>query len=117
MWFLHLQFCHVQANPPLFRNPYKATSKILIAAKAALNVVLPAVKDLEEAAKAVSDDKEPSLVLAEPPSPAMEISIDNEEGSVLENRETGSKKAWLSDDLDASDPVQMCLQFYTTRYQ
>ena len=29
----------VQANPQLFRNPYKATSDILIAAKAALKAV------------------------------------------------------------------------------
>ena len=42
MWFLFLHH-HLQANPQLFRNPYKATRDILLAAKAALKA-LPAVK-------------------------------------------------------------------------
>ena len=35
----------VLAKPQLFRNPYKATSEILIAAKAALNVVVAKVPE------------------------------------------------------------------------
>ena len=35
----------VPANPQLFRNPYKATREILIAAKAALKGVVPEVRE------------------------------------------------------------------------
>ena len=74
----------VQANPELFRNPFKANSQILIAAKAALKkVVVPIVDEaaLEVAAAAadgVDDAKEHSYALAAPPSPAMEIFVDAE---------------------------------------
>ena len=79
----------VLAKPQLFRKPYKATSEILIAAKAALKVVVAA--KVPEAApgaalraetKAVAaianviDVNEHDYVLANAPSPAMEVFVD-----------------------------------------
>ena len=114
----------VQANPELFRNPYKASREILIAAKAALKVVVPAVRESGvkkvAAAPAVSEpavkevvavDKEHSYVLANPPSPALEISVndEDEEVSVLGNTSGGetqfsqAKKAKLSEHLAISE--------------
>ena len=112
----------VQANPELFRNPYKASREILIAAKAALKVVVPAVRESGvkkvAAAPAVSEpavkevvavDKEHSYVLANPPSPALEISVNGEEVSVLGNTSGGetqfsqAKKAKLSEHLAISE--------------
>jgi hypothetical protein len=114
----------VPANPQLFRNPYKATSAILIAAKAALKVVVPEVSEravqkvaaavaepaVQEVAAAVAAD-EHSYVLANPPSPAMEISVDAEDFSVLGNTSgvetqfSQPKKAKLSENLNLSDQV------------
>jgi hypothetical protein len=102
----------VPANPQLFRNPYKATSAILIAAKAALKVVVPEVSEpaVQEVAAAVAAD-EHSYVLANPPSPAMEISVDAEDFSVLGNTSgvetqfSQPKKAKLSENLNLRDQV------------
>ena len=99
----------VPANPQLFRNPYKATKEILIAAKAALKVVVPKVRVSEDKDVAdVSGDlpdagKDHVYALANPPSPALEISVDAEEDSMLVNTSGGEvqfsqpKKARLSE--------------------
>ena len=86
---------HVQANPQLFRNPYKANSDILIAAKAALKAVPVETAPVKAAAVdqgdqgAVKEDQgagkedqgaakeEHSYALADPPSPAMEVAVDS----------------------------------------
>ena len=71
----------VQAQPQLFRNPFKMNSEILIVAKAALKVVpivekaAPVVAALAHATN-VDDVDEHSYALANPPSPAMEVSVD-----------------------------------------
>ena len=109
----------VQANPELFRNPYKATREILLAAKAALKVVVTevresVVKEVTAPKVAAPVDKEHCYVLAYPPSPALEVSVNDEglsdEGlSVTGNTSGGGtqlsqpKKAKLSGDLDQSD--------------
>ena len=100
----------VQANPELFRNPYKATREILVAAKAALKVVLPEVRE-SPVKEVAAVEKEHSYVLANPPSPAMEISVNDEEVSVLGNTSFGepqssqAKKAKLAENLKISDQV------------
>ena len=82
----------VQANPELFRNPYKTTREILIAAKAALKVVPKVIESVVKklTAPGVSAvDSEHSYVLANLPSPAMEISVNDEGLSVTVNTSGG----------------------------
>ena len=110
----------VPANPQLFRNPFKATSEILIAAKAALKVVVPRVEVAPRAPVAVStanvggDGKEHRYALAAPPSPTLEVSIDdgeNEDASMqvnisgVESRVSKPKKAKLSSGLNEADDL------------
>jgi hypothetical protein len=108
----------VAANPQLFRNPYKVTSEILNAAKAALKGVEPRqakVPSREASSRAAAsahvakDDIEHSFVLADPPSPAMEVSVDTENVSMQGNTASGEslfsqpKKAKLSAELIMKD--------------
>ena len=105
----------VLANPQLFRNPFKATSEILNAAKAALKAVVPRVKEGAPTAAAattnVDDGNEHSYALANPPSPAMEVSVDDAQNASMQgNTSCGDpqfsqpKKAKLSADFEISDP-------------
>ena len=77
---------------------------------------MPKVRESEdkEVAAVVSDksvDKDHVYALANPPSPAMEISVDTDEVSMLDNASGGEiqfsqpKKAKLSDHLKMSDQV------------
>ena len=112
----------VPANPQLFRNPFKATSEILLAAKAALKVVVPRVEVSPRVPLAVTtanvgkDGKEHSYALAAPPSPALEVSIEvddseNEAASMqvnisgVQSRVSKPKKAKLSAELKEADDV------------
>ena len=112
----------VPANPQLFRNPFKATSEILIAAKAALKDVVPRVEVAPRAPVAVStanvggDGKEHRYALAAPPSPALEVSIasddsENKDASMqvntsgVESRVSKPKKAKLSAELKEADDL------------
>ena len=81
----------VQANPELFRNPFKANSAILLAAKAALkSVAVPIVEEAAQegpapAAADAENGDEHSYALAAPPSPALEISVEDENISMEVN--------------------------------
>ena len=90
------------ANPQLFRNPFKATSEVLVAAKAALKGVVPMVVEVavvvprapvvESAPDSDVDNKEHSyaVLLAAPPSPALEILIGDEDNDDNEENEDAS---------------------------
>ena len=112
----------VPANPQLFRNSFKATSEILLAAKAALKVVVPRVEVSPRVPLAVTtanvgkDGKEHSYALAAPPSPALEVSIEvddseNEAASMqvnisgVQSRVSKPKKAKLSAELKEADDM------------
>jgi hypothetical protein len=106
---------HVQANPQLFRNPYKANSDILIAAKAALKAVPVEPAPAEGVASDKGDiagEDEHSYALAIPPSPAMEVSVDNSVNDSMQGniscglpQSSKPKKAKLSDDFAVDDNV------------
>jgi hypothetical protein len=111
----------VAANPHLYRNPYKCTSDILIAAKAALKAV--PVKTAPAGAAAVDQGdqcalkedqvggkEEHSYALANPPSPAMELSVDNSVNDSMQGNCSSDttqfskpKKGKLSDDFAIVD--------------
>ena len=105
----------VQAMPQLFRIPYKATSDILIAAKAALKAVPVETAPVEVEAVdegAIAGEEEHSYALAIPPSPAMEVSVDNAVNESMQGnissgitQSSKPKKAKLSDDLAVDDNV------------
>ena len=101
----------VQANPELFRNPYKANRDILLAAKASLRKVVPIVEEVapEVPAAEFGDGDEHSYALANPPSPALEVSVDSVNPSMEGNTSSGEslksqpKKAKLLADLNIVD--------------
>ena len=109
----------VPANPQLFRNPYKANSEILKAAKAALKKVVPEVKVVSREPPAVPGDdvdngnehSYAAAALAFPPSPALEISVDVDDVEIASmecnTSSSGSqskpKKAKLSEELALAD--------------
>ena len=105
----------VQAKPQLFRNPYKATSDILIAAKAALKAVTvePAPAEVVVSDEGdIAGEDEHSYALAIPPSPAMEVSVDSAANESMEGniscgptQSSKPKKAKLSDDSAIDDNV------------
>ena len=108
------------ANPMLFRNPFKATSEILLAAKAALKVVVPRVVEVVPRVPVVVstadvdvDDTEHSYAaLAAPQSPALEVYIADDENedaymqvnlSSVVSKVFQPKKAKLSAELNVAD--------------
>ena len=111
----------VLPNPQLFRNPFKATSEILVAAKAALKVV-PKAADAEPrgtpqvpavaASSSVDKDAHEHSYALNPPSPAMEVSVDDVENMSMQgNTSSGesqfpqNKKAKLAQDLVSVDNI------------
>ena len=95
------------ANPKLFRNSFKATSEVLVAAKVALKGIVPRVVELtvvvprapvvESAPDSDVDNKEHSYAaLAAPPSPAMEILIVDEDNDDNEDNDDASMLVNLS---------------------
>lgn len=112
----------VVADPTLYRNPFKATAEILVAAKAGLQVVTK-VADVEprvplqvQAVASVDKDAhEHGYALANPQSPAMEVSVgdvENENVSMQGNTSSSeshqtpqNKKAKFVGDLVMVDEV------------